>query len=111
MMNEVDLYQWKIWKYSIPLKESEGLRARQFSIQLPKHAKILSVAAQHNEPVMWVAIQEDLSYPPLEPHDFILCETGRVMPKDPTSILTTFIGTILLDDGAYVLHIFEITGS
>nr|DAQ92116.1 MAG TPA: hypothetical protein [Caudoviricetes sp.] len=86
------------------------------SIMLPKGAKILSVGTQNGRDVsMWAAVNPNNE---LEERRLIVIETGVVRRRikmccGQTEEVTLsfdesrFIGTVLLFEGRYVLHIFE----
>lgn len=98
-----------IYKYKIDAPEQ--------NIMIPKGAKILSVGTQDGMSVsMWAAVNPDNE---LEERKFVSVETGVVrctvkmscgqteeiiLPLDESK----FIGTVLLFEGRYVLHVFEV---
>lgn len=84
------IYKYEISKY--------GCR----DIRMPKGAKILSTHLQHNEPVIWALV--DTSEPTVS-RSINVHTTGSDVGEDDTS---RFIGTLLLDDGKYVVHIFDL---
>ncbi len=74
----------------------------QFTLDLPPNAKFLSVAVKNERPVMWFLLEPAYSET-FQRRKFCAYVTGDMMPDDPG----TFLGTVLLDGGAFVLHIFE----
>ena len=84
-----------VWKYEVP--SSPGA----FEKALPIAAEILTVACQHNRPVMWVLVDPDAEK---EYRSFFIAETGKSIDHAPLKP----IGTVQLDGGSYVLHVFEV---
>lgn len=84
-----------IRKYTLKLKPRQ-------TVSMPRSAKLLSVHAQQNVPRLWALIEDDM-----EPRDrtIFICGTGEDFPNDDME--RQFIGTVLLYDGALVLHVFE----
>lgn len=68
----------------------------------PKDSQILSVSIQHGSPVLWALVDIDA---PAEKRTFCLIGTGWVLTHSPG----TYIGTLLVDEGMLVLHVFETT--
>lgn len=71
-------------------------------VRMPRGAKILSAQAQGNRPTIWFQCDPDL---PLEEREICIVETGRAAPH-PLNAIFKFIGTVQLDDGSAVVHIF-----
>jgi hypothetical protein len=89
-----------IWKYSVFIAPGG------FVHKIPKGARFLSVQVQDKDlPYMWFTVETDN---PREVREFLLVETGQNIPQD-TFTVSDYLGTILLDSGNYVLHLFEIT--
>lgn len=68
-------------------------------LRMPKGSTILSVQEQYEKPTLWVSCpsgKED------EDRRFRLVLTGDTHPTD-----WKHVGTVLLNRGAFVLHIFE----
>lgn len=84
------IYKYEISKY--------GRR----EIRMPKGAKILSTQLQHGEPVIWALV--DTSAPSVA-RNIDVHTTGSDVRDDDTS---RFIGTLLLDDGKYVIHVLDL---
>ena len=82
----------QILKY--PLRGFAGVG----SYQLPDGYRILSIEVQENNPVLYV--EADVNMPTVSLLMYCL-HTGDTVNFD-----TTHIGTVLLDDGKYVLHYF-----
>lgn len=84
----------KVLKYSIPLDD-------YFSLDLPKDAKILSVASQDRTGQMWVLVNPGNK---TERRNFRLADTGQKIDDDEATL--NFIGTF--HHTGYVGHVFEI---
>lgn len=85
----------RILKYEIP--KSEGVHA----LWLPRGAKILSIQNQYNKIAMWVT--GDVGGAP-ERRWFAVVHTGGLYLNKSNF---KYLATVLLDQGAYVTHIFE----
>lgn len=85
----------KIWKYELPTV------AGSTSIEMPFGANILTVQEQHNKPCLWIEADTSAG---MRAKYFTLVETGKV--KDP-EYGYKYIGTVQLDGGSYVLHVYE----
>jgi hypothetical protein len=85
-----------IWKYPIPIADN-------FGINMPKGARVLKVAIQNNNPVMWALADDSGLY---ETRSFFLSGTGQ-----PLNGTGQYIDTFLMNDGSLVLHLFEITNT
>lgn len=74
------------------------------TVRLPSGWKILSAHAQRNFVCVWVEVVEGAP-DPLDTRCvlFEVFATGESMPHDP---LRVFLGTVLLDNGAIVLHVY-----
>ena len=69
-------------------------------IQMPKGAEVLCAREQQNMPCVWAVVDPHAE---TEQRLFLAAETGKIsIPED-----SRYLGTCLLDGGAYVLHIFE----
>ena len=90
-----------VWKYIL----EPGVT----TLVLPVDAMVLSVYSQGREVCLWALV--DTSEPiqrgvNAESRTFVALATGEVAPRG--SILT-FISTVLINGGALVFHIFEVT--
>lgn len=81
-----------IYKYEL----GDGLR----SYDLPKGARILSVAIQRDVPYMWALVEPQ---EPMEQRKIMLTGTGVPFDGGPYK----FIGTMLTPDQRFVFHVFE----
>lgn len=86
----------KILKYTL---DNEQGTAQAFAI--PKDSEVLSVGVQDNKVQIWVKVS-DLNF--LSERTFSMFETGKHIPATPMK----FIGTALLYNGMYVVHVFEV---
>lgn len=83
----------RVYKYEI--------EALDITIQMPAEAQILHVAEQHGTMQLWAQIDPDR---PLYPRRFRTYGTGHDMPDNPGK----FAGTMLVQDGNYVFHVYEV---
>lgn len=86
-----------IWKYQLP----QG--SMWTSIPMPKNAEVLSAGSQDDMPFVWVKVPQISEGH--ENRNFLVVETGVTVSSNARE--TRFIGTVLLDGGRYVLHVFE----
>lgn len=82
----------KIWKYELGVGVTE--------LEIPMDARRLGVGNQQNRPVLWMLVNQENE---LEKRKFRICMTGAEYDFEELG----YIGTVLVDDGAYVLHVFE----
>lgn len=88
-----------IYKYMIaPVKEQR--------VPLPKGARILSFDQVSNMTYIWALVDPDAES---EIRTFHLYATGCEISAKPENLV--FIGTAIVDDGRYVVHLFEVKGS
>ena len=81
-----------VWKYEL-------FHCRNI-LSLPKGAKSLSVHSQgDNKMYLWAMADPEH---PTEPRKFMVIPTGGEVPPDGQ-----YIGTIYLDSGRFVFHVFE----
>lgn len=83
----------KIWKFVLPVTDTP-------EISMPAGAEVLSAQVQFGSPVIWALLDPDV---PEKTRHFTLLGTGNPAPED----LGKFIGTLQLNDGTLVLHLFE----
>lgn len=86
----------KIFKFPLPLI---GLQV----IPLAIGGEILCVQQQANRPFVWVLVDPQARH---EDRMFGVFQTGQEIADIPGTI-KTYIGTVQLDQGAYVLHVFQ----
>ena len=87
----------RIFKYAIDLDK------REQEIVMPEFAEVLSAHLQYCDARVWALVDSDNE---LKPRKFFVLETGASV-ENPERL--RFVGTILLQGGATVLHIFEET--
>jgi hypothetical protein len=83
-----------IWKYAIPVDH-------EFTIKMPKGALILKAATQYGLPVMWAMVDPAAEK---EKRAFFIVETGVSFSK-----AGQYIGSFLMHNDTYVIHLFEAT--
>lgn len=74
------------------------------SFAIPKGAKILTVASQHNKVCIWVECDEKED---TERRDFHIFGTGLSIPEGKEIILLKYVGTAIIMGGNSVLHVYE----
>lgn len=84
--------------YRVIWKRSLG-RTTISTVMMPEGAEVLSAQVQHDEPTLWYACDPGR---PLTPRRFAMIGTGFPIPDDGC-----YVGTVLLDGGTLVLHVFE----
>lgn len=95
----VDLHDGRVvvWKYEL---EIVGYLERD----LPTGARIIAVQVQAGQPCFWALVNPDRK---LERRRFYMLGTGHEIHDDDASELQ-HLGTFMLNDGAFVGHLFEI---
>lgn len=83
-----------VWKYDLPLWG-------EVDLVLPVHSEPIAVQARHGVPVLWVLVTGN---PGRETRRFLVVGTGRPIG----SPIWRHVGTVQLDGGALVLHVFEV---
>lgn len=84
----------RIWKHVMPM-------SGEFTLDLPQGTRLLTVQRQYNNPVMWVAADPTV---PRASRRFFAAMTGQDLPDD----VINYVGTAVLMDGSYVVHILEL---
>lgn len=85
-----------IYKYPIETKD-------EFTIELPRNAKLLTVQIQHHLACLWVLLDKDAEK---TNRKFALIGTGNPVPYDIEDV--EYINTFQLYNGDLVFHLFEI---
>lgn len=88
--------KWRIFKYTLPYD-------REFTINMPFGARVLSVQTQNGAPMLWAMIDPEAEP---EPRAFWQVGTGDPFDYDKPG---RYIGTYQLSSGTFVFHIFEQT--
>lgn len=70
------------------------------SVLMPKGAKIISVQEQYNNVVLWALVETENLH---ESRTIIVNTTGSEFHPESNK----FIGTVQLNDGSFVSHIYE----
>lgn len=78
-----------VWKYEI---------GNNTEILVPEGAEFLAFANQKGVPCIWVRVDPEA---PKEVRRLRLVETGQLAPE------SAYLGTILMEAGEMVLHLFE----
>ncbi len=86
-----------IWKFKLDIQSGTF---RYHTVSMPAGAVVLSAAAQNGDICIWALVDRDAER---NDRKFTVHGTGWVLPDEPGK----FIGTVLLDDGALVFHVFE----
>ncbi len=86
-----------VWKYTLPERETV--------LEAPSSAKILTVQNQRGTAVLWAEVNSD-DGGPLEKRRIVAVPTGSRLPFN--HINSTYIATVTFDDGAFVLHYYEV---
>jgi hypothetical protein len=86
-----------IWKYEIPIQD-------EFFLAMPKGAKIMKVALQYGNPVMWALVDDTAEK---ETKKFVSFRTGHYINKH--ACILDYIDTFLVEQDRLVLHLFEAT--
>lgn len=76
----------------------------EFTVTMPKGAKVLSCHNQRETPYMWAVADPD---EPVERRRFYLAGTGTGHPLEYNPDYLRFIGTALFAEGTLVYHLFE----
>jgi hypothetical protein len=76
--------------------------AGRFSVEMPKGARVLSVAMQHGDMQMWALVDPRS---PKERRQFAVFATGVEIFDD---YVGHFVGTFLLYGGTLVFHLFDL---
>ena len=103
----------KVYKYDIPvmkivyeeklIKFSTPVMDKILTIDLPEGAVILSVDEQYNKPVLWALVDPSTD---IKPRNLYFALTGQEIEANREQL--KFIGTIKLDEGTFIVHVFEI---
>lgn len=85
--------------YKYPFQVGQGT-----NLSLPKGAQILCVKTQREVPCLWALVDNHAEN---ETREFIIAGTGLPIKISSMKRLV-YIDTFLLQDGAFVFHVFEI---
>ena len=85
----------RIFKYEFKIENS-------FQIEMPMHAKILSIQVQKGVPCIWAMVDDKRQF---ERRSFVVYGTGH---KIDDRYINKYIGTFQLLEGGFVGHLFEI---
>lgn len=85
-----------VWKYPVPITD-------ELTLNLPAGARILSLQAQRGQVVLWALVNPDKRE---TPRRFRLTGTGHPMEIEPARL--THLGTVQLQVGYLIYHLFEV---
>ena len=83
-----------IWKFAMPFDDVA-------TVMIPQGATMLSVGVQDEMPMIWAVVDSEA---PLTARRFRVAGTGHRLDLEST---VQFIGTIQLENGRFIFHIFE----
>lgn len=87
-----------IYKFEIPIKDT-------FEIEMPQYSKIVGFQMQNDIPVIWAVCNKT---EPLVKRGFMLIGTGVEMSQQFNPDFIDYIGTIQMNDGKLVFHLFDL---
>jgi hypothetical protein len=90
-----------IYKYPVSLDTIAGM----FTVMMPEGALVLSVQTQFGHPQMWARVDTSKR---ITPRAFALLATGQEIPPDLAARLGAFLGTVQVERGEFVFHLFEV---
>src|SRR5206468_11000391 len=89
----------RVFIYDVPIKS-------HFTLSMPRRSKILSFQEQHGKPMLWALVDPDEG---MIDCDFRLAGNGHPIEENENEL--HYRGTVQLNDGALVLHLFEVIRS
>lgn len=85
-----------VYKYTLPPFSAAAIR-------MQRGARVLHIAGQRDRVCLWALVDPHAE---MEERRFVVVGTGHEMPPgEPESF--RHLGTVLLDGGALVFHVFE----
>lgn len=87
----------KIYKYEVYTQPTV-----QQTINIPFGAEVLSVGMQQGVIQLWVWVN---ILAPEKARNFVIFGTGHTIPD---TLNLRFIGTVQLDEGSFIYHVFEV---
>lgn len=93
----------QIYKYEIP--NLMGISEIEIPTNDTPYVEPLSVANQNNKLVLYT--QVDLAKP-VKTYKILSVLTGGTVPEDTDDETYCFLGTVMFDNGAFVVHVFLI---
>lgn len=87
---------YRVYKYRLQLFD------RQI-VKMPSNSRILSIQGQHGTLTMWALV--DVNSEPVV-REFFVFGTGHPVPAEMVDRLA-FVGTVQMNDGLLVWHVFE----
>ena len=86
----------RVFIYDVPIKS-------HLTLSMPRRSKILSFQEQHGKPMLWALVDPDEG---MIDCDFRLAGNGHPIEENENEL--HYRGTVQLNDGALVLHLFEV---
>lgn len=86
-----------IWKFI--------LDPHNLKLEMPVAAEILSVQAQHDNICLWAKV--DPTAEKIARHFDVFGTGSTETPDDPIGTFRRYVGTVMLDQGSLVFHIYE----
>jgi len=82
-----------------------GFVPYEVTIEMPKGARITGVSVQFEALCLWALVNTGEQ---IKKRKFLVAQTGMTINEREAQL--TPIQTLILDDGEYVLHIYEVVG-
>jgi len=83
-----------IWKFTLPMRD-------EFTIEMPRGARLLCVQTQGNQPCVWALVNEEAE---METRRFAMRGTGH--DASGLTAEADYVGTFQLHGGTLVFHLF-----
>jgi hypothetical protein len=74
-------------------------------IEMPEGAEILSLQCQRDKPCIWALVNPSEK---MVKRYFLIQGTGHPVPQDGELLKEKFVGTILVQHGSLVFHVWEV---
>lgn len=74
-------------------------------VQMPAGAQVISAHEQTGDICVWALVPNPGTK--LEPRNFLVVGTGHEIPRPMRDWSHRFVGTVLLEGGTLVFHVFE----
>jgi hypothetical protein len=86
-----------IWKFKLPIEDD-------FTLQLPKGYKILTVQMQNEAPCLWVLVS--LEEKEMETATFRVAGTGHPIDMENYPLGIEYINSFQMENGKLMFHLF-----
>jgi hypothetical protein len=91
----------RVWKFPLALRVEQ-------TVELPPGARIVHVGEQGNRPTLWAEFIGPVELAQqAQPHRFYLLATGQELEYGPDGPHVEYRGTVMLNDGALVFHVYQ----